>query len=163
MSDCPHAQVHRSRSARTGYAALGVVSTALGVIGAFLPVMPTTCFMLLALWAFSKSSPRLHRWLWNHPRLGASLRRWDKHRCIPRSAKIAAMLSMSGSFMFVLLATDLGAVGLSLVGAFMALGAFFVLRAPSLPPGRPEDCTREASVQEVANPSATRAPAEALR
>ncbi len=142
MSHCPSAQTHRSRSARIGYAALGLTSTGLGILGAFLPVMPTTCFLLLALWAFSKSSPKLHSWLWHHPRLGAPLRRWQEHRCIPMSAKIAAMLSMSGSLAFVIIATDLGWRGISATVAFMAVGAFFVLRAPSKPPGRPEDCTR---------------------
>lgn len=129
-----------SRARRLGYLALGLTSTGLGVLGAFLPVMPTTCFLLAALWAFSKSSPRLHSWLWHHPRLGASLRRWQEHRCIPREAKVAAIVSMLGSLCFVVFVTEIGAIGLSATIAFMGLGAFFVLRAPSTPRGRVEDC-----------------------
>ena len=138
MPPAPSTSLHASPAARLGYCALGLSLTALGIIGAFLPVMPTTCFMLAALWAFSKGSPTLHAWLWEHERLGASIRRWQEHRCIPVSAKIAAMTSMGGSLTYVLLFADLGWMGLGATGAFMAVGAFFVLRAPSRPPGHAE-------------------------
>lgn len=131
-------EIHSSKSARLTYCALGLLATSLGIVGAFLPVMPTTCFLLLALWAFSKSSPSLHRWLWEHPRLGRSLRRWQEHRCIPIEAKLAATLSMAGSMTYVLLFSGLGPLPLSAMGAFIALGAYFVLRAPSHPPRPPE-------------------------
>lgn len=151
MSNTPKLKVHRSKPARWGYCGLGLVSTSLGIVGAFLPVMPTTCFMLLAIWAFSKSSPRLHRWLWEHKTLGASLRRWQDHRCIPASAKLAAVLSMTGSMTYLVLLTDLGGRGLGAAGGFMALGAYFVLRAPSRPSGRPEDCARPEAALAMAN------------
>lgn len=119
---------------RVVYAGLGVFATLLGIIGAVLPVMPTTCFLLLALWFFSKSSTRLHRWLWEHKRFGAGLQRWQEHRCIPIEAKIAATLSMTGSMLYMVLFS--GAPTLWIVGAgvIVALGAFYVLRAPSRPP-----------------------------
>lgn len=49
---------------------LGLVSTACGVAGVVLPLVPTTPFLLLAAYAFARSSPRLHNWIMMHPRLG---------------------------------------------------------------------------------------------
>ena len=72
------------RAARFGYLVLGCAFVGLGVIGAFLPVMPTTVFMIGALWAFSMSSKRLETWLLEHPRFGPRLVEWRAHRAIPR-------------------------------------------------------------------------------
>jgi uncharacterized membrane protein YbaN (DUF454 family) len=74
--------------------ALGGLSVALGVVGLFLPGLPTTPLMLVALWAFSKSSVTLRNWLWYHPTFGPSVRAWFLHQVIPRVAKIAAVVTM---------------------------------------------------------------------
>ena len=55
---------------RALFLVLGILFFATGVIGVFLPVLPTTPFMLLALWAFSNSSQRFHDYIWNHKRYG---------------------------------------------------------------------------------------------
>jgi hypothetical protein len=83
--------------------ALGWLNVGLGVIGLFLPLMPTTVFLLIALWLFSKSSVRFQRWLYDHPKLGSTLRAWHAHRAIPTSAKFAALGMMSASWMIVVL------------------------------------------------------------
>lgn len=79
---------------RWGYTILGCLMVVLGIIGAMLPVMPTTVFLLMALACFSKSSPRFEQWLLQHPRFGASLRAWRAHRVVPKRAKISACLGM---------------------------------------------------------------------
>ncbi|MEO8281252.1 MAG: YbaN family protein [Ideonella sp.] len=66
----------------------------LGIAGAFLPVLPTTPFLLVAAWAGSKGWPQLETWLVNHPRWGLSIRRWRDHRAVPRRAKLAASATM---------------------------------------------------------------------
>jgi len=59
----------------------------LGMVGIVLPVMPTVPFLLVAAWAASRSSPRLHHWLHTHPRFGHLLRDWEDLGIVPRSAK----------------------------------------------------------------------------
>lgn len=71
--------------------AVGVVCTAVGIVGIILPGLPGTVFLLIALWAFSRSSERFHLWLYNHPRFGQGLREWHEYGVIPPRAKIAAV------------------------------------------------------------------------
>jgi uncharacterized protein len=84
------------------YFILGWFFFTLGVIGVFLPLLPTTPFMLLALWAFSKSSQRFHNWLYHHKYFGPFIQKWDKHRIIPLKAKITAFLMITASFSFLI-------------------------------------------------------------
>lgn len=116
---------------RALFLALGWLFFVLGVIGAFLPVMPTTIFMIMALWAFANSSKRLHRWLYEHPRFGPALQRWDQHRVIPVHAKIAAIGGMSISLAYVTIYSTAPPLAVFAAVAFIAYGAFYVLTKPS--------------------------------
>ena len=75
---------------RVALAAFGWLNVGLGVLGMMLPVMPTTVFLLIALWAFSKSSIRFHHWLYYHPRLVRTIPAWHAHGVIPARAKLFA-------------------------------------------------------------------------
>ena len=66
------------RAARLGWLAMGWICVALGIIGALLPLMPTTIFLILAAGCFARSSPRLEAWLLDHPRVGPTLRAWRR-------------------------------------------------------------------------------------
>ena len=79
---------------RLGWRMLALTFVALGFVGAVLPGMPTTVFMLLAVWAASKGWPPLADWLLNHPRFGPPIHNWQTHRAIPRRAKWLAGISM---------------------------------------------------------------------
>jgi hypothetical protein len=121
------------RVRRIAYIGLGLIFVGLGVLGAFLPVLPTTPFLLVALWAFSKSSRRLETWLLQHPRFGPRLREWRAHRVVPLPVKLTAWGSMIGSFTVMAVA---GASALALGGmaSVMLFGAVYVGRCPSRPP-----------------------------
>lgn len=73
---------------------LGLVCLCLGTIGIFLPLLPTTSFLLVAAFAFSRSSPQLHRWLLQHKMFGPLIDDWQTHRAISTKAKLASAVSM---------------------------------------------------------------------
>ena len=82
---------------------LGWLCVGLGVAGAFLPLLPTTPFLLLAAYAFSRGSEKLHRWLTEHPTWGPPIRDWQEHRAISRQTKIYASVAMVAVFIISLL------------------------------------------------------------
>lgn len=75
---------------RTIYFVLGWLFLVLGVIGVFLPLLPTTPFLLLTAFFFARSSIRWHKWLLTQPHLGPMILDWQKHGVIRPRAKIMA-------------------------------------------------------------------------
>ena len=74
--------------------AFGLLFVGLAVLGIFLPVLPTTPLLLLALACFARSSERLHGWLLSHRVFGPFLKHWQETRSMPRYAKIGAVVSI---------------------------------------------------------------------
>lgn len=72
------------------YLGLAWLCTGLGSLGIFLPLLPTTPFILVAAWAASRGSPRFHRWLHRHPRFGPLLRAWYRERALSLRVKCSA-------------------------------------------------------------------------
>lgn len=81
---------------------LVIIFIILAVIGAILPGMPTTVFLILAGWAASKGWPEVDEWLLNHPKYGNTLKQWREHGTVPRKAKYWAttMMAISAILMF---------------------------------------------------------------
>ncbi|QXL85788.1 YbaN family protein [Comamonas sp. NLF-1-9] len=77
--------------------ALALLSLATGIVGIFLPGLPTTVFILIAAWAAARSSPRLHAWLWRHRLFGPMLRNWADGGRVSRRAKWSATLVMGST------------------------------------------------------------------
>lgn len=82
------------------YLSLGIFFVLLGLLGVFLPLLPTTPFIILATFFFSQSSETCHRWLLNNRVFGPVLYNWEKNRCIPLFAKKLSftMIFFFGSF-----------------------------------------------------------------
>lgn len=111
---------------------LGLASTACGIAGLLLPLVPTTPFLLLATFAFARSSPRLHRWLTTHPRLGPPIEDWRAHGAISRRAKIAAVVVMAATLSLSVVA-GLSTTGLIIQAVVLCASATFVLTRPDRP------------------------------
>ncbi len=113
--------------------ALGLLSTALGILGVFIPGLPTTIFLIIALWAFSRSSDRMKLWLWNHPKFGPGLQAWHLHRVIPMRAKISAVVVMSISMVILIAVRHSWALPM-VAAAIMVPVAIWICTRRSLPP-----------------------------
>lgn len=88
---------------RYSYAALGTLSLILGLIGLFIPLLPTTPFLIVAAFCFSRGSPRFHGWLVNHRWFGPPIRDWEQNRAIRTRYKVLATVMMCGSLTYLLL------------------------------------------------------------
>ncbi len=81
----------------------GWLMVATGVVGIIVPGLPTTVFLIIALWAFSKSSYKFQSWLWTHKYFGPPVRDWFLYGVIPVRAKILAVLVMALSFTYLVI------------------------------------------------------------
>jgi hypothetical protein len=117
---------------RTFWSFVGVAAVALAIAGVVLPLLPTTPFLLIAAWAFGKSSPRLHGWLLGHPRFGPLINDWRRHGAIPRRAKYLALLLMGGALAGGWLAA-LPPWLLAVQGAVLLVVAAFLFSRPDAP------------------------------
>ncbi|WGL94375.1 DUF454 family protein [Arsenophonus nasoniae] len=81
---------------------VGWISIVLATFGLLLPLLPTTPFLLLAAWCFSRSSPRFHHWLLYHSCFGQYIRHWQQHKALPKGVKIKLIIIILFTFMFSL-------------------------------------------------------------
>lgn len=79
---------------------LGSISLTLGIIGIFIPLLPTTPFLLLAAALYFRSSPRLYNWLLEQKYLGAYIRNFREEKAIPLRGKILCMTFMWGTMLY---------------------------------------------------------------
>lgn len=111
---------------------VGLTSLALGFIGVILPLLPTTPFLLLAAFAFARSSPRLNAWLVNHPQFGALIRNWQRNGSIGRRTKISAAIAMALTFALSVV-LDASSTVLIIQAIVLTGAATFVLTRPDGP------------------------------
>jgi uncharacterized membrane protein YbaN (DUF454 family) len=74
--------------------ALGFVFLGIALVGVFLPLLPTTPFVLVAAGCFARSSERWHQWLLGNPTFGPMIRNWEQRRCVSCRVKLIALSSM---------------------------------------------------------------------
>jgi len=79
---------------RAVYFTVGALSVGLGIIGIALPLLPTTCFLLLAAWCFARSSPRAERWLHENRLFGRYLRDYREHGVISSRARHLSLVTL---------------------------------------------------------------------
>ena len=109
--------------------ATGWFCVGLGAIGIVLPLVPTTPFLLVALWAFSRSSPEIAAKIRNHPIAGAYVRDWEDEGVIPIGAKILAVSMMATMLGYLHFGSGLpGWVVLTAGGVMLVAGAYILSR-----------------------------------
>ncbi len=121
-----------ARRLRRLWLGLGHGCVGLGALGAFLPLLPTTPFLLVAAWAYARSSPELRARLHAHPRYGPTLRAWQEHGAVPRRAKALALALLVLSWLVVFWTSAHDAVVWG-HAAVVAAVAVFILTRPDPP------------------------------
>ena len=104
-------------------------ATLLGLLGIILPLLPATPFFILALFGFSKSSPKFQAWLLNLPGIGDDLRHWQAHKKINKQRKPVIYLSIVVSFLISIVLIEQMALQLMLIGIMLIL-LFFMKKIP---------------------------------
>ena len=120
---------------RVVLAIVGSIALLIGVVGIFVPVLPSTPFLLLAAACYARSSQRLYGWLLGRPALGPIIADWRRSRTLPRGVRRRALLAVAATFAISIILVDswvmravLAAVGLILAG--------FLARIPASEPLR---------------------------
>jgi uncharacterized protein len=110
---------------KSGIFALGVIALALGAVGIFLPLLPTTPFVLLAAWCFLKSSPKAHDWIYHRSIFGPILQNWEENQVIEKPVKAIACGTILVSLIFMWIKVEIlwlkvfVTVGLCIVSTFI--------------------------------------------
>ena len=128
----PRLPTNRQPWVRYTLLAFGWLSVVLGVIGIFLPVLPTTPFLLLAAACFARSSPRFYAWLVSHPRLGPWIRDYLAGEGIPLKGKVYTLLLMWPSILFACWLVELPWARVAMLLS-AALVSIYILRLKTLP------------------------------
>ena len=113
--------------------ALGWLCVGLGFIGIFIPGLPTTIFLIIASWAFAKSSKKFHTWLLNHKRFGPILHNWQTHKVVPYRAKVLMVILQISAVIIIHYSMNNAFItfGLAVLLGFVA---WYVILLPSKAP-----------------------------
>ncbi|MCP4433429.1 MAG: DUF454 domain-containing protein [Gammaproteobacteria bacterium] len=116
------------KSTTLGYLLLAYAATGLGIAGVFLPLLPATPFLLVAVWAAPKGSQRIHDWIYTQPAFARLINNWHEQRAVPLSAKWLATVMMLVSWLTLIAIDSHWIIVLSLSILFVCIGGFLWTR-----------------------------------
>lgn len=112
------------KSAQFGYLLVAYAATGLGIAGVFLPILPATPFLLVAVWAGSRGSQRVHDWIYDQPLFARLINDWQEQGAVPLNAKWLATVMMTVSW-FTLIVIDSHWIIVTLLSFFfLGIGGF---------------------------------------
>ena len=130
MDDRPAPEPHPTLATgprRFLFVAAGIMCVGLAYLGAILPGLPTTPWVLLASYCFARSSPRLERWLKRSPIFGRLLRDWHTHRGIRRPVKVIAVVLVVSVVSLSIILGGLPVWAKWVIGALAAVGVTVIV------------------------------------
>ncbi len=113
------------------YFVLGLAFLGIGIVGAFVPLIPTTGPLLLAAYLLARSSTRVHSWLMNHPLWGRFISDFYEGRGIPRRTKVVAVIAMTAAFGYTIGWVLPHPIARAVVGAIAVWAIWYVLHQPT--------------------------------
>jgi len=122
------------RALQRTWRSVGSLFFGIGLVNAFLPVMPTTVFLLIGLWAYGKGDPRMRERLLAHPKFGPSLRLWVEKKQISRKGKVAAITGIAASASLTAYALGPRPLMWAIVGGMGVLCAYLASRSEPATP-----------------------------
>ncbi len=129
ISDAEDQHRQDDRPSRPWLKACGWLLFLLGILGIFLPVMPTTVFWIGAVWCWSRSAPHLTHRILSHPRFGAPVQRFIEHGEMTRQGKLAAIGGMGLGFLLLqLFSQPVWSLSLFIAGLLIAVGTWLWFR-----------------------------------
>ena len=123
-----------ARGKRWALLAIGWVCVALAALGAVLPLVPTVPFLLVAVWAFARSSRRFHDWIYGHRLFGPPLQAWYRYRVISPRAKALATAAMALSLVYVIVIAKAPWWAILAMATVLSAIAGYILSRRSRPP-----------------------------
>ncbi|MCA1779369.1 MAG: YbaN family protein [Xanthomonadaceae bacterium] len=111
-----------------GYRVLAVSALSAGTLGLLLPLLPTTPFILVALWASARGAPKLHEKILTHPRFGPSVQAWQTQRAVSSRAKWLACSMMTVSWFGLWLSDVHSGILAALAVLFVAVATYLLAR-----------------------------------
>jgi len=135
---------------RRVWASVGLVFVGLGFIGAFVPGMPTTVFLVLALYCFKRGSARFENWLLNHRVFGPTLRDWEKYRGMRAKAKTKALAVMWPCLSVSCLVLWQRPAIMAIVFLSGVFATWYILTRPTVPENAEESAGPEGEASTVA-------------
>jgi uncharacterized membrane protein YbaN (DUF454 family) len=129
-AECPLSPQERRTAKVLLLRTLGLICVALGTLGAFLPLLPTTIFFILAAFCFAKSAPAWRQRLLDHPRFGPPIRSFVQDGTLSRRAKSIALLGISANFVLTWTLADLTPVTVSILAAVLACVCAYIASRP---------------------------------
>lgn len=118
------------------YISLGFISLGLGILGSVLPILPTTPFVLLSAYLFSKSSDRWYQWLIKMPQFGKNIKDWNDNGIISLKAKIICTLTVSTVMIWIIFYSIYPQIVKIIIPIVLSFVLIFVCTRPSRLPDK---------------------------